>query len=141
MNSPEVFVRRTGKITRLNPDQTANVKFGDGPGRPHKVSLSDILFPHRAETSQPPPQPEKKGRRVGLRALVWSGIVAIPVLLVTGAFHGVGQDLYGEYVRPLLGFARPEPAKKVEQVVRVVRTVVRPPRRDGLLRRWRQKTR
>lgn len=141
MNSPEVFVRRAGKITKLNPDQTANVKFGSGPGRPHKISLSDILYPHRAETSPPPGQPEKKRRRPGLWAMVWSGIVAIPVLLVSGAFHGVGQDLYGEYLRPLLGFTRPEPTKKVEQVVRVVRTVVRPPRRNRLFRRWREKAR
>ena len=57
----EIEVRRSGKITRYNNDNTMNVKLNQGPGRPHKVRFADVLhltlFPSRRRQVGPPRSP------------------------------------------------------------------------------------
>ncbi len=87
----EVTVARRGKITRYNNDNTANVKFDDGPGRPHKLSFDDIN-PFSGAGSEP--EAKKKGWLLG------GGIIAAGALEVYGGvFHKLGEYLV-EFLKP-----------------------------------------
>ncbi|MDQ8700738.1 hypothetical protein [Hyphomicrobium sp. LHD-15] len=108
----EIEVRRTGKVTRYNDDNTLNVKLKEGRGRPHKVRFADILHPPTGSQPAPattsfttlpalapiPPLPpleaqEEKPNNSG-RLLGIGTIVTVLGMIVAGIFHGVGVQLW-----------------------------------------------
>ncbi|MGE3229369.1 MAG: hypothetical protein AB7J30_08020 [Hyphomicrobium sp.] len=116
----EIEVRRSGKITRYNNDNTVNVKLNQGPGRPHKVRFTDVLHPTPAPSRDPPsnstalpalvplpaspPQESHKERtRKGGRLLSIGTIVAVIGMVGAGIFHGMGVQLWNALWSALTG--------------------------------------
>jgi hypothetical protein len=107
----EVEVRRTGKVTRYNNDNTLNVKLKEGRGRPHKVHFADVLHPHATPAQEAPsgtsaltplaPLPalppleiqEAKPKRGG-HLLGIGTIVTVLGMVGAGIFHGMGVQLW-----------------------------------------------
>lgn len=116
-SSGEVFVRRPARVTRYNDDDTANVKFGRTAGRPHKVPKADILHPPEIRSPI--------SKRISLWALIGTAIAGAPAVVFSGAIHGFGQDIYGEYIRPLIGFS-----SQVDETVTTKQRAPRPYRKS-----------
>ena len=115
---------RLGKITRHNDDDTVNVKFDSGRGRPYKVPLTNIpetrnesfvyppcrpqgQFNFGALKPSPPSLPESSTRDVTCIApppetsrkrslLSWTTFLTVTGAIALGISHGVGSKLVDE---------------------------------------------
>lgn len=115
----EVPVVRNGVIKGYNRDNTANVKFGKKPGRPHKVPFEHILNDSPPATPPPlpfvalkplppleplPPPEEKKGKG----GLFWTVTVASLGGIGLGVSHALGHrmlDMVWPYIQKVFPFA------------------------------------
>lgn len=97
----EVPILRNGVITRYNDDNTVNVKFDSGPGRPHKVAFKHVNPPalppvHPFEALHPlpaldplPPSEEKKGKG----GLFWTAVLTVIGGIAVGVSHALGHRI------------------------------------------------
>lgn len=114
----EIEVRRSGKITRYNNDNTVNVKLNQGPGRPHKVRFTDVLHPAPVPTQElpsaalpalvplpalPPLEPHEGRPKKRGRLLSIGTIVAVIGMVGAGIFHGMGVQLWNAIWSALTG--------------------------------------
>lgn len=115
----EVPVMRNGVIKGYNKDNTANVKFGNKPGRPHKVPFEHILndsqpatpppLPFVALKTLPPMEPllrleEKKGKG----GLFWTLALAALGGIGLGVSHALGHrilEMVWPYIQVLSPYA------------------------------------
>lgn len=116
----EIDVRRTGRITRYNNDNTLNVKLKEGRGRPHRISFADVLHPNPVPAQETPncsaslpalvPRPalppleshEERPRKSG-RLLSIGTIIAVIGMVGAGIFHGMGVQLWNAIWSALTG--------------------------------------
>jgi hypothetical protein len=109
----DVAVRRSGKVTRYNDDNTVNVKFDSGRGRPHKIKFGDVLdrsLDCESATATvleplPPFSPlpslgtmvaSNKGvqRSKKFYVLSWATAAAVAGAIGIGILHGMGARLF-----------------------------------------------
>lgn len=105
----EVNVIRTGVITRYN-DNTANVKFNPGRGRPHKVPFTHFVNPPEEvecvelvpveenapfETSVPiVDQKALPSPRRRTSIISWATVITLGGAIGVGLFHGLGSKAF-----------------------------------------------
>ena len=109
----EIEVRRSGKITRYNNDNTLNVKLKSGRGRPHKVPFGDVIHPVTVASvpandicpvsplpalepipALPPMNSTPPERRRSRTGLIIGSVLTIGGMIIAGVFHEIGQNLW-----------------------------------------------
>ena len=117
----EIEVLRRGKLTRVNPDGSFNVKLNEGRGAPHKVRPNKMQtgpppFPPKSivEIFDPPKEcePEKtpviqelniKSPRSTAKIIGWGTLITIGGLIGAGFLHGVGHKIFNAVWKYVLG--------------------------------------
>jgi hypothetical protein len=108
----DVDIRVTGKLTRYNHDNTADVKLRPGRGRPHKIEFAKILdrptgAPPPSSTvilvpePSPPPSMDEltpvikfQPVRPSFHLFSWGTFVAVLGMIVVGMFLEVGTIIF-----------------------------------------------